>query len=161
MELSGDPYWPGHGYLWESGLPAVLLAAGEAPEQLAHHAKRKFGATEAPFGSSPAVNASNLARLSADLVRRGRDNTQWYQTALSKDGRPTVFLPWGGDWTFSEDAHIMFKNMDQIVNYINAPTPPPPAAASAATVAAQPTVTTSHTPADPDDPAYPRRRPPS
>ena len=120
MELSGDPYWPGHGYLWESGLPAVLLAAGEAPEQLARHAKRKFGATEAPFGTSPAVNASNLARLSADLVRRGRDYTQWYQTALSTDGRPTVFLPWGGDWTFSEDAHIMFKNMDQIVNYINA-----------------------------------------
>ena len=29
-------------------------------------------------------------------------------------------IPWGGDWTFSEDAHIMFNNMDQIVQYINA-----------------------------------------
>ena len=38
---------------------------------------------------------------------------------------------------------------------------PPPAAASAATLAAQRTMTPSPTPADPDDPAYPRRRPPS
>ena len=29
-------------------------------------------------------------------------------------------LPWGGDWTFSQDAHIMFRNMDQIVDYVNA-----------------------------------------
>ena len=28
-------------------------------------------------------------------------------------------IPWGGDWTFSEDAHIMFGNMDRIVKYIN------------------------------------------
>ena len=29
-------------------------------------------------------------------------------------------IPWGGDWTFSEDAHINFNNMDQIVDYVNA-----------------------------------------
>lgn len=33
---------------------------------------------------------------------------------------PIGQLPWGGDWTFSESAHIMFDNMDQIVKWTNA-----------------------------------------
>ena len=83
MELSGDPDWPGHGYLWESGLPAIVEAAPWASEseaaaarsQLQSHHQRKFNEPP-PLGTSPEVNASNLARLSADLVRRARNNTQ-------------------------------------------------------------------------------------
>jgi hypothetical protein len=94
MELSGDPDWPGHGYLWESGLPAIVTNAGEEYEELDFHHRRKFGS--APhFKTSPPVNSSNLERLSKDLVRRARNNTQFYQ--FTSANRPTLFLPWGGE----------------------------------------------------------------
>ena len=102
--------------LWESGLPALLLAAGATEEQVHHHHQRKFQRPPT-LSTSPPVNASNVARLSADLVNRSRTNTQWYQATGAK---PTIMIPWGGDWTFSEDAHIMFNNMDQILDYVNA-----------------------------------------
>ena len=84
-ELGADPDWPGHGYLWESGLPAIVEAAPWASEaeaeaarsELHSHHQRKFNGP--PLGTSPPVNASNVARLSADLVRRARNNTQFFQ----------------------------------------------------------------------------------
>ena len=70
------------------------------------------------FHTSPPVNGSNVARLAADLVRRARNRTLFYHTSGSEQ-RPTVMIMWGGDWTFSEDAGIEFRNMDQIVQYVN------------------------------------------
>ena len=106
-----------HTDLWESGLPALLLAAGATEEQVHHHHRRKFRAPPT-LSTSPPVNASNVARLSADLVNRSRTNTQWYQSTNAS--RPTTALWWGTDWGFSIDAHIEFENMDKIVSYVNA-----------------------------------------
>jgi hypothetical protein len=97
MELSGDPDWPGHGYLWESGLPAIVEAAPWASEaeaaaarsELHSHHQRKFNEPP-PLETSPPVNASNLARLSEDLVRRARNNTQFFQPSENATVRPTL-----------------------------------------------------------------------
>ena len=100
------------------------LAARKEHEERLHamlheHHQRKFGtpAPALPLSTSPPVNDSNIGRLSADLVRRARNNTQWFQP--TSEIRPTIMLPWGSDWAFSEDAHINFRNMDKIVAYIN------------------------------------------
>ena len=126
MELGSDPDWPGHGYLWESGLPAIVAEGGSSQQQaeLHHHHRRKFGSAP-QFGTSPPVNASNLPRLAADLVRRARNHTQFYQhtkgnTSGGDSPPPVVFLPWGGDWTFSSNASKMFENMDKILQHVNA-----------------------------------------
>lgn len=75
--------WKSFRYLWESGLPAIVAAAPWASEseaanarnQLHSHHQRKFNEPPA-LGTSPPVNSTNLARLSADLVRRARNNSQ-------------------------------------------------------------------------------------
>ena len=100
-ELNGDPDFPGHGYQWESGLPAIVAAAArgekgtdadgrvlvsdeqehhqrQMPETLDKHYKRKFQVPP-PVGTSPPVNSSNIERLSLDLVNRAKNNTQWFQ----------------------------------------------------------------------------------
>lgn len=129
-ELNGDKDFPGHGYQWESGLPAIVAAAARGEEGkdangrlLEHHHRRKFGAPP-PVGTSPPVNSSNIDRLSFDLVNRAKNNTQWFQATnasshTNSSRGATIMLPWGSDWSFSEDAHINFKNMDLIVAYIN------------------------------------------
>ena len=94
----------------------MLAQANIHPAMTQQHLRRKFKATPDSFQGSPPVNASNVARLAADLVRKGFNQTFFYQASA----RLVTMIPWGGDWTFSEDAHTNFKNMDQIVDYINA-----------------------------------------
>ena len=121
------------GFRWESGLPAIVEAAAkavaagatdsdavlaEALAQLDHHHRRKFGGRPAPLTTAPPVNGSNIDRLSRDLVHYALNNTQFFHPTSSD--RPAIMLPWGTDWGFSEDAHINFRNMDKIIDYINA-----------------------------------------
>eukprot|EP01050_Picozoa_sp_SAG11_P005562 SAG11_NODE_397_length_9785_cov_3.709581_6_plen_284_part_00 len=113
-----DPNFAGHGYEFEGGLPADSVSA-EANRYEYHVLKQKHSLKPKKLiGVSPPVNSSDVARLSTDLVGRARINTQWYQS--TNKTRPTIMLPWGTDWGFSNDAHIEFENMDKIVAYINA-----------------------------------------
>ena len=106
---------------FEIGLPADGLEEGSAagPRYEEHVLKRKHQVHRPKklISSSPPVNSSNIASISAALVERARTNTQWYQS--TNKSRPTIMLPWGTDWGFSIDAHIEFDNMDKVVAYIN------------------------------------------
>ena len=91
-----------------TGLPAVVEAAlAELDTSTVHRLRaRKHPRGAIPnLHTSPPVNQSNVARLSADLVRRARNRTLFYRTSGSEQ-RPTVMLMWGGDWTFSQDAAL-------------------------------------------------------
>ena len=108
---------------FETGLPADAeradLQVGTAPEpphqqrtMYEEHVLKRKHQSHRPkklITSSPPVNDSNIASVSKALVERARTNTQWFQSTNAS--RPTIMLPWGTDWGFSEDAHIEFDNM--------------------------------------------------